>query len=216
MKQWSKDDLFVVDLIMRTVTVHRQYFAQAAMTVGPGATKEEGGSLTSKASELTVPPSGCRSRSSTPTLPHQHRHKLLRSKDSSSSISSTDSTQGNLRDGSQGAKIDSQNGEGNREMQAEENKKVEERVTAESAENVEEVDGIKSVRAAVAGRGGSVPPSPVPSHQSTTSSCGGGVTLRERRKRGRYLFTDIFISCKEKTEREFYFFFPYSWSPSYY
>ena len=189
--QWSKDDLFVVDLITRTVTVHRQYFAQAATTTT--TTKEEGdtGSLTSRMSELAVPSS--RSRSSTPTFPHQQHHKQLGSKDSSSSISSTDSAQGSLRDGGRGGgrtDIPSEGGEC-RETQTEGGgKKVEERL-AESAENVEEVDGGKGSEerlrvAVVTGRGGSAPPSPAPSHQSSTSSYGGGgVTLRERRKRGR-------------------------------
>ena len=175
--QWSKDDLFVVDLIMRTVTVHRQYFATTTTT-----TKEEGdtGSLTSKMSELAVPPS--RSRSSTPTLPHQQRHKQLGSKDSSSSISSTDSAQGRTD-------IPSEGGEYRETQTKGGGKKVEERL-AESAENIEEVDGggkgnEERLRVTmVTGRGSSAPPSPAPSHQSSTSSY-GGVTLRERRKRGR-------------------------------
>ena len=177
--QWSKDDLFVVDLITRTVTVHRQYFATTTTT-----TKEEGdtGSLTSKMSELAVPPS--RSRSSTPTLPHQQRHKQLGSKDSSSSISSTDSAQGRTDIPSEGGEYQETQTEGG-------GKKVER--LAESAENVEEVDsGGKGSEerlrvAMVTGRGSSAPPSPAPSHQSSTSSYGGGggVTLRERRKRGR-------------------------------
>ena len=182
--QWSKDDLFVVDLIMRTVTVHRQYFATTTTT-----TKEEGdtGSLTSKMSELAVPPS--RSRSSTPTLPHQQRHKQLGSKDSSSSISSTDSAQGSLRDGGKGGGRTDIPSEGGECQTKGGGKKVEERL-AESAENVEEVDdggkgNEERLRVTmVTGRGSSAPPSPAPSHQSSTSSY-GGVTLRERRKRGR-------------------------------
>jgi hypothetical protein len=194
--QWSKDDLFVVDLIMRTVTVHRQYFAQAATTTTT-TTREEGGtgSLTSKMSELAVPPPPSRSRSSTPSLPHhQHhqRHKQLGSKDSSSSISSTDSAQGSsLRDAGREGRTDIPNSVEGRETQTDGGKKIEERV-AEAAENIEEVDGrgseerLRVVAGVVAGRGCSVPPSPVPSHQSSTSSYGGGggVTLRERRKRG--------------------------------
>ena len=190
--QWLKDDLFVVDLIMRKVTVHRHYFAQAA--TGTTMTKDEG-TLTSKMSELAVPSSG-RSRSSTPTLPHQQRHKQLGSKDSSSSISSTESAQGSLRDGSRG-RIDNQSGGENQEM-TEESKKVEERM-AELAGSVEEVDGKSEERLpTVASRGSSVPPSPVPSHQSTTSSCGGGgVTLRERRKRGMYSYICRSSSCNK-------------------
>ena len=200
--QWLKDDLFVIDLIMRTVTVHRQYFAQAGAAI---TTKEEG-SLTSKMSELAVPPSSSRSRSSTPTLPHHQpqpqRHKQLGSKDSYSSISSTDSAQGSLRDGSHG-RIDNQSGGESRETTEGGGKKEEERV-AELAGSVEEVDGGGSKSEerlpAVASRGSSVPPSPVPSHQSTTSSCGGGgVPLRERRKRGRY---SSWFSCMKERERE--------------
>ena len=185
--RWSKDDLFVVDLIMRTVTVHQQYFAQAA-------TKEEG-SITSKASELAVP-SSSRSRSLTPTLPHHHhqqpqRHKQLGSKDSSSSISSSDSAQGSLRgrDG-RGRGTDNQTG-GEGGVETTEGCRKEEERVSDSAGSIEEVDGRGSSKsedchgrspvAGVSGRG-SVPPSPVPSHQST-SSC-GGVPLRERRKRG--------------------------------
>ena len=227
--QWSKDDLFVVDLIMRKVTVHRQYFAQAATTTT--TTKEEGGtgSLTSRMSELAVPSS--RSRSSTPTLPHQQQHhKQLGLKDSSSSISSTDSAQGSLRDSSRGGRrtdIPSE-GEECRETQTEGGgEKVEERV-AESAENIEEVDGKGSEErlrvAVVTGRGGSAPPSPVPSHQSSTSSYGGGgggVTLRERRKRGKYSdnymytspsysklhATHMHMSCVRERERKRFFSF---------
>ena len=111
--QWSRDDLVVVDLITRTVTVHRQYFGQPA-----GAATREEGSLTSKMSELTVPSS--RSRSSTPTLPQlteqqPQRHKQLRSKDSSSSVTSSDSAQASVLGDVRG-RADSQTGEGGKEL----------------------------------------------------------------------------------------------------
>ena len=146
--KWSSEDLFVADLIMRTVTVHHQYFTPVV--------KEER-NVHSKTAELAVSGSN-RSRSSTPTLSQPHNQ--LRSKDSSSSVSSSESTQRSSCD-----------------------------EVADPAGNVEDVDGHGSIKGVECSRRspaasvcrGSLPPSPVPSQQS-----GSGVILREKRRKGNW------------------------------
>ena len=168
--KWSKDDLFVADLIMRTVAVHRQYFAPP-----PPPQRKEEGTPPPRSSELMVPAS--RSRSSTPTL--SQPHKLLRSKDSSSSVSSYESTQGCGRDGQ--GRIDCRR-EGGRDP-TEGNRREDERAAnpAAAGNSVEDTDGRVESSVTAGMSRDSVPPSPVPSHQSTSSS----VMFRERRRRGK-------------------------------
>lgn len=157
--RWSKDDLFVADLIMRTVTVHHGYFSPTA--------KEECTPSLKVSEPVESGDRTCLSVQST-----SQPHKLVRSKDSCSSVSSSES----CRDGrSREREMDGDVMEGIR--------KEEER-TVDPAGSLDDVDSRVSVGVAGVSRGDSIPPSPVPSHQSTSS---GGVAFRERRKRGNML-----------------------------
>ena len=155
--RWSKDDLFVADLIMRTVKILPHY-----------STKEEP-TPSCKVSDLSVQ-SG-HSRSSTPTPP-QPQKPISRAKESCSSISSSESTQGGGR-----GRPDNIQSEGSKDVK--EGSRREEERMADSVGSADDVDGRGTSVMAGTSRG-SIPPSPLPSHQNT-GSC---VTLRERRKRG--------------------------------
>ena len=189
--KWSRDDLYVVDLIMRTVNVHRHYLALREESAPP-----------TKVSELAV--SSNRSRSSTPTLPQTH--KMIRSKDSASSISSSDSC-------TQGGCCHENYHEGGRDVTEGGRKEK----LGDSTGSVEDVNSRVSIKdeeynqTSPVSRCG-IPPSPVPSHQSTS-----GVAFRESRKRGTCTSynCNAQINCGLSLPSLLSSFIPYSGASSY-